>query len=156
MEQMGHIVQINISQGGVPKLPVTTAEVTVAGLVGDRQKNLKYHGGPDRAICLWALEVIEALQQEGHTVASGSTGENVTLAGLDWATLTPGTRLQLGEWLQIEITDYTTPCHQLKPWFTDGRFKRISQKHHPGSSRLYARVLTEGKISVEDTVVILT
>ena len=62
----GRVVQISVSDGGVPKQPVATAHVTAAGIVGDRQRNLKYHGGPDRALCLWSLEVIKALQQENH------------------------------------------------------------------------------------------
>ena len=54
---MAKIVQINISDGGVPKLPVPEVMIESTGLVGDRQKNLKHHGGPDRAVCLWSLEL---------------------------------------------------------------------------------------------------
>lgn len=69
MTDIGRVAQINVSPGGVPKLPVASAQVTAQGLVGDRQKNLKYHGGPDRALCLWSLEVIETLLAEGHPIA---------------------------------------------------------------------------------------
>jgi MOSC domain-containing protein YiiM len=155
MGQIGQIAFINISQGGVPKLSVPSAEVTLAGLIGDRQKSLKYHGGPDRAVCLWSLDVIETLQQEGHTVAPGCAGENVTVAGLTWGLMMPGTRLQLGDALQLEITEYTAPCYQIKRWFTNDHFNRISQDHYPGSSRLYARVISEGKISVGNPIQIL-
>ncbi len=56
------VFQINISDGGVPKLPVQSVEVTADGLAGDRQRNLKYHGGPDRAVCLYSLDRLLALQ----------------------------------------------------------------------------------------------
>ncbi len=155
MQTSARIVQINVSLGGVPKSPVPEARVTVNGVEGDRQNNLKYHGGPDRAVCLWSLEIIEMLQQEGHPIAPGSAGENITLWGLDWSALVPETRLQLGSDLQIEITDYAAPCRQNMKWFTDRKFSRISQKHYPGSSRLYARVMTEGSIRSGDKVLVL-
>ncbi len=154
MAETGRIVQINRSDGGVPKLPVLQAQVTVAGIVGDRQRHLKYHGGPDRALCLWSLEVITTLQQEGHPIAPGKAGENLTLAGLNWATLGPGSQLQLGETVQIEVTDYAVPCRQTMRWFSDRRFSRISQTHYPGSSRLYARVLREGVLKPGDRALV--
>jgi MOSC domain-containing protein YiiM len=149
--QSGRIVQINISAGGVPKLPVEQAEVNVNGLVGDRQKNRKYHGGPDRALCLWSAEIIAQLQTEGHPIAPGSSGENLTIAGLDWAELAIGTQLQLGEPgsshpVLIEITDYAQPCRTIAKYFTGHKYGRISQKRNPGSSRLYAKVLVEGEV----------
>jgi len=127
----------------------------VAGVEGDLQNNLKYHGGSYRAVCLWSLEVIETLQAEGHPIAPGSAGENLTLAGIDWAALVPGCQLQLGSGVQIEITDYAAPCRQNMKWFSDRKFSRISQKHYPGSSRLYARVLTEGKVQPGDPVQVI-
>ena len=154
---VGRIVQINISDGGVPKLPVEQAEVTVDGLVGDRQKNLKYHGGPDRAICLWSAEIIAQLQAEGHPIAPGSSGENLTIAGLDWGALAIGTQLQLGEPdnskpVLIEITDYAQPCRTIAKYFTGRKYGRISQKRNPGTSRLYAKVLAPGKLLLGDSI----
>ena len=58
----GHITQISVSDGGVPKTAVSEAEITATGLVGDRHNSPKIHGGPEKAVCLWSLEVIEALQ----------------------------------------------------------------------------------------------
>ena len=63
-----------------------------AGLEGDRHRNRKLHGGPDRALCLFSLERIEALQAEGHPIEPGTLGENLTLA--DWTGRgPPGRRL---------------------------------------------------------------
>ena len=150
----GHIVQISVSQGGVPKLAISEAEVTTTGLVGDKHKNPKIHGGPEKAVCLWSLEVIATLRQEGHNLAPGYAGENVTIAGLDWAAITPGKRLQLGDGVLLEIASYTTPCRKNMRWFADKRYSRMSQKHYPGSSRVYARVLQSGRIQQGDAVVI--
>src|SRR5688572_3974682 len=104
------ITGLQVSDGGVPKRALASAQVTVAGLAGDRQGNLKYHGGPDRAVCLLAQEVIDALAADGHPIHAGSTGENITIAGLDWASIVPGTRLRLGASALVEITSFTKPC----------------------------------------------
>ncbi len=123
-------------------------------MAGDRQRDLEHHGGPDRALCLFSLETILALQAEGHPIFPGSTGENVTITGLDWTSLKPGDRLQLGDDVLVQITSYTVPCNNIAPSFEDGTFKRISHKVHPGWSRLYARVLQEGTLRVGQSVTV--
>lgn len=92
--------------------------------------------------------------RRGILIAPGSAGENLTLAGLDWATLVPGSQLQLGDQVRVEITDYAAPCRTIMRWFSDRRFSRIGQKHHPGSSRLYARVLQGGLVSRGDRAMV--
>jgi MOSC domain-containing protein YiiM len=146
------IHQINISDGGVPKLSVPQARITKSGVEGDRQRSLLFHGGPDRAVCLFSLEAIEALQAEGHPIKPGASGENLTVAGVDWSRLEPGARLLVGETARLEITSYTVPCKHNARWFLGGNFKRISQKKHPGWSRVYARVLAEGLVRAGDAV----
>jgi MOSC domain-containing protein YiiM len=147
-----HLHQISVSDGGVPKRPVFEACVTVQGLAGDRQRNVKVHGGPDRAVCLYSLDVIERLQDEGHSIEPGFSGENLTLAGLDWELVQPGVRLTVGPEVELEVTSYTVPCSHNARWFYDGDYQRISQKKHPGWSRVYAKVLKEGVVRPGDQV----
>jgi MOSC domain-containing protein YiiM len=148
------VVSINTSDGGVPKLPVSEGQVGVNGVAGDRQRDLRFHGGPNRAVCLYSLEVIHSLQAEGHPITVGSAGENLTLSGVDWDAMTPGRRVRVGAVL-LELTKYAHPCSNLVPYFRDGEFTRISQKVHPGSGRLYARVLEEGVVRTGDPVDVL-
>jgi MOSC domain-containing protein YiiM len=151
----GRIFQLSVSNGGVPKLAVREAVLTPAGLEGDRQRDRRYHGGPERALCLYALERVLELQAEGHSIFPGSVGENLTLVGLDWSRLAPGARLALGEEALVEVASYTSPCKNIAASFIDGDFKRISQKLRPGHSRLYARVLRPGRLVVGDRVRLL-
>jgi MOSC domain-containing protein YiiM len=151
----GHIFQLNCSQGGVPKLAVREAWLTPTGLVGDVQAKKKIHGGPERALCLYALEHILQLHAEGHPIFPGSVGENVTVSGLSWEQLKPGTRLALGDEVLIEISSYTTPCPTIIKSFVDGDYTRIAQKIHPGDSRLYARVLQTGRLTVGQSIRVL-
>lgn len=150
-----HVHQINLSDGGLPKRPVLEAVIAKTGVAGDRQRNPKVHGGPDRALCLFSQELIERLQDEGHSIEAGYSGENLTLAGLDWEKLKLGDRLQIGPAVQIEIMSYTAPCDLNARWFRDGHFMRISQKKNPGWSRFYARVLAEGVVRPGDEVTIM-
>ncbi len=111
----------------------------------------QYHGGLDRAVVLYSLDVIESLQREGHPIAVGTTGENLTLAGLDWPSIAPGSEVQIGT-VRLQITSYTTPCGSIAQSFIDGNIARIAQKRHPGWSRVCARVVTEGIVRTDDAV----
>lgn len=150
-----HVHQINVSDGGLPKLPVLEAKIAKQGVEGDRQRNLKVHGGPDRAVCLFSLELIERLQDEGHSIGPGSAGENLTLVGLTWEELSPGIRVIIGPDVQLEIASYCAPCELNACWFREGEYDRIAQKKNPGWSRLYARVLQGGVVRPGDAVEIV-
>ena len=149
---LGKVVQLSVSPGGVPKHPVPEARISWLGLEGDAHRDREHHGGPERAVCLFSAEQIAALRAEGHAIAPGVLGENVTLEGLDWDQVTPGVRLRLGPTVLLEITRYTSPCFNIKPAFKGGEFSRVSQKRHPGWSRVYARVLEEGTVRAGDDV----
>jgi MOSC domain-containing protein YiiM len=154
MAQQGIVQAINVSNGGVPKVAREWAEISSSGVYGDRQEDRLFHGGPDRAVCLYSLDLIEALRGEGHPIVPGAVGENLTIHGIDWADIRPGARLEIGEVL-LEVTRATTPCHKIAAAFTDGEFTRVSQKVHPGWSRYYARVLREGIVTTGDRVTLV-
>ena len=151
IEFEGRVTGLQRSNGGVPKLPVESALVGEQGMEGDRQRNRRYHGGPTRALCLYSQERIDALVAEGHPIVPGAVGENVTIAGLPWERVRPGARLTLGD-VDVEVTSYTSPCENISSAFHDGRFTRISQKVHPGWSRVYVRIRRGGTIRQGDSV----
>lgn len=150
----GRIVQLAVSPGGVPKLPVDEVRIGALGLDGDGHAHPKIHGGLERAVCLYALEVIEALRAEGHPIGPGTAGENVTVRGLDWPAIVAGTRLQLGDDVLLEVTRHTEPCKQIAGSFADRNFRRIDHERHAGWSRVYARVLREGVVRVGQPIVV--
>ena len=148
---MGTVHQISKSNGGVPKLATDHAIVGNRGIIGDEQADKINHGHPEQALCLFSLEVIEKFRSEGHPIEPGSAGENITVSGLDWSEVVPGRRMTIGS-VEVEITDYATPCSKNARWFIDGRYNRMHESRHPGESRVYARVLTEGLVRTGDTV----
>ena len=151
----GRVESINVSRGGVPKTSVLEARLTERGVSGDKQVQRMFHGGPDRAVVLFSLDVIEQLQIEGHPIRVGSVGENLTISGLDWQDIVPGVELQVGE-ARLSVTKYVTPCATIRESCLDGAFVRISQKLHPGWSRVSARVITEGVVRPNDPVEIIS
>src|SRR5262249_17044274 len=67
----GGIGQLSVSPGGLPKQGAAPARAGTVGLEGDTHRNTRHHGGPERALCLFAMEAIRGLQGEGHRVAPG-------------------------------------------------------------------------------------
>lgn len=149
----GSVARINVSNGGVPKLAVAQAEVGYRGLVGDRQGARQHHGRPWQALCLWSSEVINRFAHEGHPIAPGSAGENLTLASLDWSLVRPGMLLRIGTVL-AETSSWAIPCRHNAQWFTDGEFNRMSHDRGP-VARIYATVIEPGTVTSGDAVVVL-
>ena len=140
------VVQVNVSDGGMPKLPVLCARVSEDGVEGDWQKGRKYHGGPGRAVCLFSEELYAELRAEGVDASNGAFGENFTTRGLDLKTLSVGERFRVGQSCVIEITDVRVPCGQLKKW--DDRMPKLIV----GRSGWMAKVVREGVVKPGDPI----
>jgi MOSC domain-containing protein YiiM/GNAT superfamily N-acetyltransferase len=151
----GRVLQVNISPGGVPKLPVEGAWVGELGLDGDRHRHDTVHGGPHRAVALLGIEAIERVQADGHPIEPGSVGENLTTTGIELASLAPGTRLAIGDQLVLEISAPANPCNVIAGSFRNGKSGRISILIHPADSRMYARTVVEGEVRPGDAIRVL-
>lgn len=146
------VLQVNVSNGGVPKRAVPEAFVGREGLTGDAVNHPKVHGGPERAVCLFPVELIRALQDEGHPIFPGAVGENLTVAGVPWGDLEIGDTLAVGDRVVLQLASRVEPCNTIKAYFADGNFKRIKPDRAPGETRWYARVLREGTVRPGDEV----
>ena len=149
----GIVAGVFASGGGVPKRPIEQAAVGYRGVEGDRQAERQHHGRVWQALCLWSADVVERLQREGHPIALGNAGENVSISGVDWRSLRPGTRVAIGDVL-AEVSAYSTPCKKNAGWFLEGDFNRMNHDREPGVSRLYASVLHDGVIRPGDPVTV--
>ena len=148
---------INIStQGGVPKLPIDKAEIKFEGVEGDfnRFRTEKINSIDTRAVTLFSLEQIEKLRSEGHSIDVGTTGENITIEGVDWPSLEVGNRLMIGE-AMIELSEPTAPCGKIGKSFIDGAFSRIDHELELGWSRWSASVIEEGQVEIGSQVILL-
>ena len=98
----GRVLHVNVSPGGVPKLPVEQAWVGELGLDGDRHRHDTVHGGPHRAVALLGIEAIERVQADGHPIEPGSVGENLTTTGIELAS-----QCELPQRAAVAITRFT-------------------------------------------------
>ena len=151
----GLVHSINISSGGVPKRTVDSAKIGKKGVEGDFNRFRDGQGGDlDRAVCIFSLERIEELKSEGHPIEVGSTGENLTIRGVEWDSLVEGARLEIGN-VVLELSEPCAPCNKIGDSFQGRNFSRIDHESQGGWSRWSALVVEEGAVSVGDAVYVL-
>src|SRR5215471_9290604 len=108
----GTVLQVSVSNGGLPKYPVAEAEVNSLGLTSDRHRNNFVHGGPRKAVLLVTSEGIDELTAAGFALYPGALGENITTQGLDRRRMRIGQRYRIGEVI-LQITKLREPCWNL-------------------------------------------
>lgn len=146
----GAVESLQTSRGGVPKKSIETVDIDLTGVLGDKQANRTHHGRPWQAVCLWSREVLDAFAAQGNPIDAGCAGENITVSGIDWSLVRPGTTIAIGD-VEMQVSAYAIPCKQNSKWFADGDFRAMS--HERGwVSRVYALVCRGGSVRVGDTV----
>ncbi|MFF5625176.1 MOSC domain-containing protein [Microbacterium sp. NPDC012755] len=75
-------------------------------------------------------ELLDALSENGHTVAPGDLGENVTTRDIDLLGLPVGARLRFGDAV-VTITGLRNPCQQIND-FQSGLLKQVVRTDEEG------------------------
>lgn len=156
----GRILQINISKGGVPKMPVGSAFVSFERVDGDDWRHKDVHGGAQQVILMIAQENIDALKTSGFPVFPGALGENFTTEGLDYKTIRYGDVFKAGEALEFRITKRRAPCRTILVYgssINEAIFDKAAHEHDWrsekwGVSGFYAEILKEGSVKAGDTI----
>jgi len=142
----GSVVAVCRGDGGLPNRPVDSIQVTPQGVVGDKHRG-PYHGGANRAVCLFSTGDYESLRRDGVDVdPPGTFGENFLLSGIAFEDLRAGDVLTIGS-VQLEIHDIREPCVKLKA--VDERMPQLLI----GRSGFVCRVLEEGEARAGQDVV---
>jgi MOSC domain-containing protein YiiM len=149
----GRVASLQASSGGVPKTTIASAEIGSSGMSVDVQGNRAHHGRPWQAICLYSSDRIAELVAEGHPISPGSTGENLTVAGVDWSRLRGGLTITIGD-VVLFTSSPAAPCHKIGDSFVDRKWTRIAHEERPGWARWYASVLVGGTIHPGDTITV--
>ena len=147
LERAPHIVSINISPGGIPKLPVKRLHVSINGLDGDGHNHEK-HRTPIQAVCLQDVERLDELNREGYRLVPGATGENLTVANLNVNALPVGTQLKFSNGVVVELTKVRKPCYVL-----DAISPRLKEDL-VGRCGIYAKVIRDGVLSDAETIAV--
>ena len=119
-------------------------------LEGDSQADLRAHGGPERAVLLYAADHYPLWERElGRRLPWGSFGETFTVAGLDEWTACLGDVLEIGEAL-VQVSEVRGPCYKVA--YRTGVEDMIQRIESTGRSGFYGRVLREGIVRAGDEV----
>jgi MOSC domain-containing protein YiiM len=136
-------------QTGIFKQSVTDAlELGMLGFTSDVQVNRKYHGGPDKAVCAYAIEhYAHWARAFGRELSEGSFGENFTLSGLLEDEVHIGDVFKVGT-AQVQISQPRQPCGTLAARFGSKDF--VKQVLDSAMTGWYFRVLEPGIVQTGD------
>jgi MOSC domain-containing protein YiiM len=143
--QRGKVLAVNISEDkGTKKTNIQSCSLLKDfGLKGDA------HAGPwHRQVSLLANESIEKMRAKGLNVGYGNFAENVTTEGVDLVHLPIGTEIRIGNSVILRVTQIGKECHE-----------RCAIYYQAGDcvmpkEGIFAEVVSEGEVKVEDEIVI--
>jgi MOSC domain-containing protein YiiM len=120
-------------------------------LEGDKQSDLRVHGGPAKAVYLYPAKHYDAWRAELPEVdfPYGAFGENLTVEGLDEEGVRIGDRFRVGT-AEMVVTQPRMPCFKLAIRF--GRADMVKRFFVSGRSGFYLAVEREGEVAAGDTV----
>ena len=139
----GRIKAISISEErGTQKVNVPEAELKADfGIVGDAHAD-NWH----RQISLLAIESIDKMTAKGAKVSPGSFAENITTEGLNLLGLSVGSKLKLGESVELEVTQFGKQCHSRCEIF-----EQVGDCIMPREG-IFAKVISPGRVNVGDVI----
>lgn len=144
VEHQGKLVRT-----GIFKTPVTEARyLSSVNFAGDEQADLKYHGGPDKAVCVYPYERYAYWEEKlGITLALGAFGENITTEGMLEDEICIGDRFRMGGTM-VQVSQPRQPCFKLG--VKHGLPELPLAIQHTGYTGYYFRVLQEGEVRPGD------
>lgn len=158
------LISVNVGQPrGVPwngatvptaifKEPVVgTVQLRRLNLDGDRQADLKVHGGPEKAVYVYPSEHYEFWRRElpGTELPWGAFGENFTTEGLLEDATYIGDSFRVGGAV-VTVTQPRMPCYKLGIKF--GRNDIIKRFLASRRTGFYFSVAEEGEVCAGDSI----
>jgi MOSC domain-containing protein YiiM len=138
---------------GIWKEPVNgPVRLRRLNLDGDRQADLRVHGGPDKAVYAYPSEFYELWSRERPELGlgPGTFGENLTTEGLRDRDVSVGDRFRIGT-AELVVTQPRLPCFKLG--IRMGREEFVTEFLERGLLGFYLAVIREGEIAAGDEIV---
>jgi MOSC domain-containing protein YiiM len=153
----GGIKPLGSTVSGIDKLPVQEPQrVERLGIVGDRQADLRLHGGEDKAVHCYAWPHYEywraVLPGNPLLDAPGAFGENLSLEGIDEHDVCIADRWRIGSVL-FEVSQGRQPCFKLNLRF--GRRDMAAHVQDSLRAGWYLRVLEPGYLTTGDRIEVI-
>ena len=166
----GHIASLNVGKpaplvyrgktvpSGFRKAPVSRPVwLGETNLEGDGQADLKNHGGPDKAVCVYPLEHYPYWEGRlERRLEAGAFGENFSTEGLLEAGVCVGDVFRVGEphrGALVQVSQPRQPCFKLAA--RHGVKELALWVQETGLTGFYFRVLEEGFVEARDGVVLV-
>ena len=140
---------------GIFKEPAAgPVRVRTLNLDGDRQADLRVHGGPDKAVYAYPSEFYELWRSERPELAFpwGQFGENLTTEGFRDEDVNVGDRFRVGT-AELIVTQPRLPCFKLG--IRMGRDDFVTEFLQRGLFGFYLSVAREGVVEAGDPIVAL-
>lgn len=143
-------------KSAIAKQPlVGKVALTLSGVAGDEQADLKHHGGPDMAVHHYPLDHHVFWRDElgGNSLLDepGAFGSNLGVTGLTEGDVLLGDRYRVGTAL-IEVCQPRQPCWKIEHRFgTKGMVKTIMRT---GRCGWFYRVIEAGEAAAGDAMVL--
>ena len=142
---------------GIAKVKVAAPyRVTMIGLEGDGQGDLKNHGGPEKALHQYPFDHYQSWHDEiGHSTlleTPGAFGENLSTSGWTEETVHIGDIVRFGTVL-LQVSQGRQPCWKLNVRF--GRNDLAYRVQMSGRTGWYYRVLEEGTADAADALILV-
>tara|TARA_B100001250_G_scaffold412736_1_gene444766 strand:- start:1387 stop:1872 length:486 start_codon:yes stop_codon:yes gene_type:complete len=143
----------NLNKISLPKKETDIGKVKFDGIEGDfnQFRYSKKKNDPNMAIMILSTDILDQLNNEGWPVSPGDLGENLTIKNINYNSIQPGERYQVGS-VKLEISIICAPCINLKNLSYVGESKiGTFIKTLINRRGWYAKVLKEGYIQTGDT-----
>ena len=118
------------------------------GLDGDEQADKKNHGGPDKAVCLYALEHYPYWEKRlGSELPEAAFGENFSTTGFTESEVCIGDVYRVGS-ATVQVNQPRQPCYKLAA--RHGTKELALWVEETGFTGFYLRCLEPGEVSAGD------
>lgn len=139
---------------GIDKRPVDgPVRLERLGVQGDAVLDTEHHGGPDKAVYVYAAEDLRWWAgMLGRELPPGAFGENLTTEGLDVTGAVVGERWRIGgpDGPLLEVRQPRIPCSTFQRHLDERAWVRRFTDH--GAPGAYCAVLEEGAVRAGDTI----
>ncbi|HAC2110532.1 TPA_asm: MOSC domain-containing protein [Listeria monocytogenes] len=152
---VGKPKELNLSNNkrmmtGIEKKLVQSASLTTTGFENDAPHNLKYHGGPDRTVCIYPYEhYAKWVAMFGEELQVTAFGENLITTNMLESSVQIGDKFQIGETV-IQITEARNPCSTIEKF--NGIPNLYKAIHKTGLTGYLCRTITPGIIHATDEI----
>lgn len=140
---------------GIYKRPIAgRIHLAAENLAGDGQGDLSVHGGPDKAVCVYAAEHYALWREELAMPECGPSwcGENFSVEGQNEAGACIGDTYRVGTAV-VQISQPRAPC-----WKLGRRWNRLDMPRlviASGRTGWYLRVVEEGDLECGDALTLV-